>query len=280
MTTVKSAYFVSKFELIAPGMMRYSSSWSALMMVRCDNTKCYILRKAKQKLQKLQQLPHDSLRSAKRDDIVAQARLLASDLPTRLDAEVPLTADDQARLAMIMEFTETDAMTRLSPRSPSQASQVRPINRAGADYSDCSDDGIGSEGDDDDDASDTAVESDHKYDGVHKSGFMWSQGQQIRSKWNQRWFQLTGTHLVYYTSTAKGSRPRGVIPLCGCEILSSHEKNRPYCLELLLNPEHQHQHRYVCPYISMMYFVPGATCVCVCVHACVNITALFNCTVT
>jgi hypothetical protein len=82
-------------------------------------------------------------------------------------------------------------------------------------------------------------------DGVCKSGFLWSQGQQMR-KWNQRWFQLTGTHLVYYANTVAGSRPRAAIPLCGCDAVLTSERGRPHCLSLVLNPEHRHQHaRYM-----------------------------------
>ena len=48
------------------------------------------------------------------------------------------------------------------------------------------------------------------------SGLLWSRGQNF-GKWKQRWFELTATHLVYFTSNlyreaANGSLPSGGAP--------------------------------------------------------------------
>jgi hypothetical protein len=64
-------------------------------------------------------------------------------------------------------------------------------------------------------------------------------------KWKQRWFELTPTHLVYFTSTVyrdaaagvlsdTGGSPRAAIPLAGMEAKAAADavEGRPYCLKL------------------------------------------------
>ena len=78
---------------------------------------------------------------------------------------------------------------------------------------------------------------------VLASGLMWSQGQNFGG-WKQRWFELTATHLSYFTSTvyraaANGTlkldeRPRAVIPLDGLEVDPGENGTREHCLSLTL----------------------------------------------
>ena len=64
-------------------------------------------------------------------------------------------------------------------------------------------------------------------------------------KWKQRWFELTPTHLVYFTSTVyrdaaagvlsdTGGSPRAAIPLAGMEAKAAADavEGRPYCFKL------------------------------------------------
>ena len=74
------------------------------------------------------------------------------------------------------------------------------------------------------------------------SGLLWSRGQNF-GKWKQRWFELTATHLVYFTSNlyreaangslpSGGAPPRAAIPLEGMAVDTVEVEGRPHCLRL------------------------------------------------
>ena len=160
-----------------------------------------------------------------------------------------LSAADQARIASILagEPEQGDSSPKPNGGGPDEDTE--------ADTDDDDEDEEFEEADDD--HMEIAAEAgvDGTYVAVICSGLMWSRSQNL-GKWKQRWFELTPTHLVYFTSTTyrdsaagslpdEGGQPRSAIPLAGMAAKAEELDGRPYCLTLSEYEEEEEEEEVV-----------------------------------